>query len=115
MATQTITQKMRTEGTPAPPGAYPKLYQQKKYPWMTQAPSSFIPTSPNYPQGQQPNILTTPRRLTSAPPRQTRSPTTTNPRSSAPPKGDDLGDRGPDDVKDEGNNDDSPWEEQNNK
>ena len=114
MATQTTTQRTRIEGTPAPLGAYPKPYQQKKYPWTTQASSSFIPTSPNYPQGQQPNTPTTPRRSTSAPPRQTSSPTTTNPRGSAPPNGDDPGDSGPDDVNDEGNDDDSPWEEQDN-
>ena len=36
-------------------------------------------------------------------------------RGSTPPYDNDPGHSGPDDVKDEGNDDDSPWEEQNNK
>ena len=40
------------------------------------------------------------RRSTSAPLKQTRSPTTTNPRGSAPPNDDDPGDSGLDNVKD---------------
>ena len=105
MATQTTTQQSRTRGTPAPPGAYPKTtsYQpppQRTYPWLPRRSSSVLPT--------------TPRRSTSAPPNQTSPPISPNPRqSSGPPGGSDPGGSGPDDddVKDEGNDDEPPWED----
>ena len=110
MATQTTTQRTRTEGTPAPPGAYPKPYQQKKYPWTAQ-----IPISSSYPQGQQSSPMSTnPRRSSSALQQNTSPPISPNMRGSAPPDDNDPGDSGPDDIKDEGNDDDSPWEQQDN-
>ena len=106
---------MRTEGTLAPPGAYRKPLQQKKYPWTIQISSAFAPTSSSYPQGQQsPPMLTNPRRSKSVPQQNTSPLISPNMKGSALPDDDDPGDSGLDDVKDEGNEDDSPWEEQDN-